>query len=28
VRHHGRKIAVKSARPILEQMALAALTSA
>ena len=27
VRHHGRKIAVKSARPILEQMALAALTS-
>ena len=28
VRHHGRKIAVKSARPILEQMALAALTAA
>jgi len=28
VRQHGRKIAVKSARPILEQMALAALTSA
>jgi AcrR family transcriptional regulator len=28
VRHHGRKIAVKSARPVLEQMALAALTSA
>ena len=28
VRHHGRRIAVKSARPILEQMALAALTSA
>ncbi|MCM0615119.1 TetR/AcrR family transcriptional regulator [Paenarthrobacter sp. TYUT067] len=28
VRHHGRKIAVKSARPILEQMAFAALTSA
>ncbi|MDI2036975.1 SACE_7040 family transcriptional regulator [Paenarthrobacter nitroguajacolicus] len=27
VRQHGRKIAVKSARPILEQMALAALTS-
>ncbi|MFJ5955724.1 TetR/AcrR family transcriptional regulator [Paenarthrobacter sp. NPDC092416] len=26
VRHHGRKIAMKSARPILEQMALAALT--
>jgi len=27
VRHHGRKIAVKSARPILEEMALAALTT-
>ncbi|SEJ23867.1 transcriptional regulator, TetR family [Arthrobacter sp. yr096] len=27
VRHHGRKIAVKSARPILEQMAFTALTS-
>ncbi|WP_347110535.1 TetR/AcrR family transcriptional regulator [Paenarthrobacter sp. S56] len=26
VRHHGRRIAAKSARPILEQMALAALT--
>ncbi|MCF3141244.1 TetR/AcrR family transcriptional regulator [Paenarthrobacter sp. AR 02] len=27
VRHHGRKIATKSARPILEQMAFAALTA-
>ncbi|MEQ4567782.1 TetR/AcrR family transcriptional regulator [Paenarthrobacter sp. CAP02] len=27
VRHHGRKIAAKSARPILEQMAYAALTT-
>lgn len=27
VRHHGRRIAVKTARPILEQMALAALTA-
>lgn len=27
VRHHGRRIAVKSARPVLEHMALAALTS-
>ncbi|MGO4435190.1 TetR/AcrR family transcriptional regulator [Paenarthrobacter sp. RAF9] len=27
VRHHGRKIAAKSARPILEQMAFAALTA-
>jgi hypothetical protein len=26
VRQHGRKIAVKSARPVLERMALAALT--